>query len=279
VYRILSKETLAPDVVRFWLDAPAIARKRRPGQFVIVRVSEEGERIPLTIADADPELGAISLIVQGVGKSTLDINTLEPGQGFLDVAGPLGLPTRIEPNRRVCCIGGGIGTAVVYPIASGVRALGGSVVAIVGARSKDLIILEQDLRRVSDRLVVTTDDGSYGRQGLVTDALMRLLAEGEAFDEVVAVGPLPMMRAVTEVTRPLGLHTTVSLNPIMIDGTGMCGGCRVTVGGEQKFVCVDGPEFDGHKVDFEEVAARLRAYRDQERVALEHAHACRLQAI
>ncbi|MFB3852332.1 MAG: sulfide/dihydroorotate dehydrogenase-like FAD/NAD-binding protein [Vicinamibacterales bacterium] len=278
MHPILSKETLAPDVVRFWIEAPPIARKRRPGQFVIVRVSEEGERIPLTIADADPARGAISLIVQGVGKSTKQLNSLEPGDALVDVAGPLGLPTKIEPNRHVCCIGGGIGTAVVYPIATGVKAKGGSVVSIVGARTRDLVILEDDMRRVSDHCIVTTDDGSYGMHGLVTDALKQLLDEGFAFDEVVAVGPLPMMRAVVDVTRPMGLHTTVSLNPIMIDGTGMCGGCRVTVGGEQKFVCVDGPEFDGHQVDFRELAARLRAYRDQEQAALErYAHTCRLQ--
>jgi ferredoxin--NADP+ reductase len=271
VHRILSKETLAPDV-RFWIDAPVVARKRRPGQFVIVRLNEEGERIPLTIADADASRGAISLIVQGVGKSTVALNSMEPGQTILDVAGPLGLPTKIEANRRVCCIGGGIGAAVVYPIACGVKAGGGHVVAILGARTRDLIILENDLRAVADELVVTTDDGSYGVHGLVTDALKTLVASGQAFDEVVAVGPLPMMRAVCDVTRPLGLHTVVSLNPIMIDGTGMCGGCRVTVGGEQKFVCVDGPEFDGHQVDFGELSARLKAYREQEAMALKRYH-------
>ncbi len=267
MHRILSKETLAPDVVRFWIDAPVVARKRRPGQFVIVRLTEEGERIPLTIADADISRGAISLIIQAVGKSTLALNSMEPGQTILDVAGPLGLPTKIEPNR-VCCIGGGIGAAVVYPIACGVKAAGGHVVAILGARTRDLIILENDLRAVADQMVVTTDDGSYGVHGLVTDALKKLVADGHVFDEVVAVGPLPMMRAVCDVTRPLNLHTVVSLNPIMIDGTGMCGGCRVTVGGEQKFVCVDGPEFDGHKVDFGELSARLKAYREQEAIAL-----------
>ena len=269
MHLILSKEVLAPDVVRFWVEATPVARKRRPGQFVIIRLSEDGERIPLTIADADPTRGAISLIVQGVGKSTRQLNALEAGDTIMDVAGPLGLPTRIEPNRSVCCIGGGIGTAVVYPIACGVKALGGKVVAIIGARTRDLIILETDLRGVADSCVVTTDDGSYGRHGLVTDALKELLAAGASFDEVVAVGPLPMMRAVCEVTRPIGLKTIVSLNPIMIDGTGMCGGCRVTVGGEQKFVCVDGPEFDGHQVDFGELSARLRAYRDQETEAVE----------
>jgi ferredoxin--NADP+ reductase len=207
--------------------------------------------------------------VQGVGKSTLALNAMQPGDTVLDVAGPLGLPTKIDPNRSVCCIGGGIGTAVVYPIACGVKAAGGHVVAIVGARTRDLIILEQDIRAVADETVVTTDDGTYGVHGLVTDALKKLIGEGHRFDEVVAVGPLPMMRAVCEVTRPIGLHTVVSLNPIMIDGTGMCGGCRVTVGGEQKFVCVDGPEFDGHQVDFGELSARLKAYREQEAIALQ----------
>jgi ferredoxin--NADP+ reductase len=269
VHLILSKEILAPDVVRFWVEATPVARKRRPGQFVIIRLTEDGERIPLTIADADPARGAISLIVQGVGKSTRQLNALDAGDTILDVAGPLGLPTRIEPNRTVCCIGGGIGTAVVYPIACGVKAEGGKVVAVIGARTRDLVILEKDLRSVADECLVTTDDGTYGMHGLVTDALKSLLASGHVFDEVVAVGPLPMMRAVCETTRPLGIKTIVSLNPIMIDGTGMCGGCRVTVGGEQKFVCVDGPEFDGHQVNFAELAARLRAYRDQEAEAME----------
>ncbi len=268
MHLILSKEVLAPDVVRFWIDAPAVARKRRPGQFVILRLDEEGERIPLTIADADLSRGAIAIIVQGVGKTTLALNAMEAGHSILDVAGPLGQPTHIPDNASVCCIGGGIGTAVAYPIACGVKAQGGRVVAIVGARTRDLIILERDMRAVADETIVTTDDGSYGVHGLVTDALTRLLAEGHRFDEVVAVGPLPMMRAVCEVTRPIGLKTIVSLNPIMIDGTGMCGGCRVTVGGEQKFVCVDGPEFDGHQVNFAEISARLKAYRDQEIQAL-----------
>jgi len=273
VHHIRSKQVLAPDIVRFWVEAPHIARKRRPGQFVIVRLREGGERIPLTIADADVERGVIALIVQGVGKTTRELNALEPGEAILDVVGPLGQPTRIEPGRSVCAIGGGIGTAVAYPIARGVKAAGGSVTAIVGGRSRALVILEDEMRAVADRLVVTTDDGSYGMKGLVTDALRALLDEGLWFDEVLAIGPLPMMRAVCALTRPLGLKTTVSLNPIMVDGTGMCGGCRVTVGGRPKFVCVDGPEFDGHQVDFDELAARLAAYRDQERVALERCQA------
>ncbi len=268
MHRILSKEVLAPDVVRFWVEGPHIARKRKPGQFVIVRASDEGERIPLTIADVDRARGAISLVVQGVGKSTRQLNSLNEGDVLPDVAGPLGRATELHPGRRVCCIGGGIGTAVVYPIASGFKALQGAVVAIIGGRTKDFVILEPELRAVADEVIVTTDDGSYGQKGLVTDALRALLAGGRVFDEVVAVGPLPMMKAVVEVTRPLNIPTTVSLNPVMVDGTGMCGGCRVSVGGEQKFVCVDGPEFDGLQVDFDELGARLRAYREQEQEAL-----------
>jgi ferredoxin--NADP+ reductase len=280
VHQILSKEVLAPDVVRFWIEGPHIARKRKPGQFVIIRISEDGERIPLTIADVDKRRGAISIIVQGVGKSTRQLNLMVEGDAILDLAGPLGRPTALHPDRTVCCIGGGIGTAVVYPIACGFKALHGNVTAIIGGRTKDFVILEQELRAVADQVIVTTDDGSYGEKGLVTDALRTLIAAGTQFDEVVAVGPLPMMRAVVEVTRPLNIPTTVSLNPVMVDGTGMCGGCRVSVDGEQKFVCVDGPEFNGLLVDFEELGARLRAYREQEQEALkvytEH-QACRAQ--
>jgi NAD(P)H-flavin reductase len=251
------------------VDAPHVARNRRPGQFAIVRIDEQGERIPLTIADADRARGAVAFVVQGVGRTTLELNALSVGDSVLDVAGPLGRPTEIVAGQRVCCVGGGIGTAVVYPIADGVKAAGGHVTAIIGARTRELVILEPDLRRIADHCVVVTDDGSYGTHGLVTDALRALVADGRQFDEVFAVGPLPMMRAVCDLTRPLGLKTIVSLNPIMVDGTGMCGGCRVTIGGEQKFVCVDGPEFDGHQVDFAEIGARLRAYREDEAVAME----------
>ena len=268
MHRILSKEILAPDVVRFWIEGPHIARKRKPGQFVIVRTGENGERIPLTIADVDKTRGAISIIVQGVGKSTRQLNALNEGDAILDLAGPLGRATEIHPGRKVCCIGGGIGTAVVYPIACGVKALHGEVVAIIGGRTKDLVILEQELRAAVDQVIVTTDDGSYGDKGLVTDALKALLAEGRHFDEVVAVGPLPMMRAVVEVTRPLGIPTTVSLNPVMVDGTGMCGGCRVLVAGKSQFACVDGPEFDAHQVDFATLAQRNTMYRDMEKQSL-----------
>jgi ferredoxin--NADP+ reductase len=250
--------------VRFWLEAPAVARKCRAGQFVIIRLREGGERIPLTIADADRSRAAIAIVVQAVGRTTRELNSLEAGQTVTDVAGPLGQPTHIQPGSRVCCVGGGIGTAVVLPIARALRQSGAYVVSILGARTRDLIILEDDVRALSDACIVTTDDGSCGRKGLVTDALREAIATSAApFDEVIAVGPLPMMRAVCELTRPLGLKTIVSLNPVMVDGTGMCGGC-----GEQKFVCVDGPEFDGHLVDFGELMARLSAYREQEQAAL-----------
>jgi ferredoxin--NADP+ reductase len=270
VYRVIENELLSPDVHRLLIEAPHVARKRKPGQFVIVRLGEEGERIPLTVADVDAERGAIALIVQGVGKSTRELNAVPAGGTILDVAGPLGRPTHIEPGAHVCCVGGGIGAAVVYPIACGVKAAGGHVTAILGGRTKDLVLLEREMRVVADTCHVTTDDGSVGTKGLVTDALSQVIASGARIDEVVAVGPVPMMRAVCELTRPLGLKTTVSLNPLMVDGTGMCGGCRVTVGGEQKFACVDGPEFDGHLVDFGELAARLRAYRAQETESLTH---------
>ena len=232
MYRVIENESLSADVHRLWIEAPHVTRKRQPGQFVIIRVSEEGERIPLTIADVDPARGAIALIVQGVGKSTRDLNAVPAGGAIIDVAGPLGRPTHIAPGAHVCCVGGGIGAAVVYPIACGVKAAGGRVTAILGGRTRDLVLLENEMRKIADVCLVTTDDGSAGRQGLVTDALSEAIAGGAAFDEVVAVGPVPMMRAVCELTRPLGLKTTVSLNPIMVDGTGMCGGCRVQVGGE-----------------------------------------------
>jgi ferredoxin--NADP+ reductase len=268
VHRVLGKDVLAPDVVRFWIDAPRIARKRRAGQFVIVRLGEEGERIPLTIADANPVSGAIALIVQGVGKTTSELNALEVGEAILDVVGPLGRPTRIEPRQDVCCVAGGIGAAVVLPIAREIRQAGGRVIAILGARSRDRLILESEFRTIAHQCSITTDDGSYGRRGLVTDVLSEVLTTGNPpVERVMAAGPVQMMRAVCEVTRPKGLSTIVSLNPIMIDGTGMCGGCRVSVGGRLKFACVDGPEFDGHQVNFEELAARLSAYREQENAA------------
>lgn len=265
MHPVLSREVLAPNVVRLWIDAPHVARKRRAGQFLILRIAEGGERIPLTIADADCTRGAVSVVVQAVGKTTRALVALSPGASILDVAGPLGNPTHVEPRQRVCCVGGGIGVAVVLPIARAVREAGGRVVTILGARTRELVILESEAQAVSEDVVVTTDDGSYGRTGLVTDALLdRLASSVEPFDSVIAVGPVPMMRAVCDLTRVLNLPTVVSLNPLMVDGTGMCGGCRVTVGGRQQFACVDGPEFDGHQVDFDELMARLTAYREQE---------------
>lgn len=235
---------------------------------MIIRVHPDGERIPLTIADVDPARGAIALIVQAVGRTTRQLVALPPGAALPDVAGPLGRPTHIVPGARVCAIGGGIGTAVVYPIAAGIKRAGGHVTAIIGGRTAALVLLEREMAAIADDVIVTTDDGSAGRAGLVTDALADLIAAGRSLDEVIAVGPVPMMRAVCETTRPFGLKTTVSLNPVMVDGTGMCGGCRVLVDGATRFVCVDGPEFDGHQVDFDELSARLRAYRQQERAAL-----------
>ena len=277
VHRVLAKDLLAPDVVRFWIDAPPVARKRRPGQFVIVRLHDDGERIPLTIADADPVAGTIALIVQGVGKTTRELNALAIGDAILDVVGPLGRPTHIEPGQDVCCVAGGIGAAVILPIARAIEQAGGRVVVILGARSRDCLILESDFRAIARACYVTTDDGSRGRHGLVTDMLRDLLACGTPrVERVMAAGPVPMMRAVCDVTRPHALPTIVSLNPIMIDGTGMCGGCRVSVGGRLKFACIDGPEFDGHQVNFEELGAmRLTAYCEQEQVAAARAAASR----
>ena len=270
---VLEKRRLGPDVFRMELAYAKLAKKARPGQFVIVRASEDGERIPLTIADADPGAGSITLIFQVVGKTTTLLARMEPGDEILDVVGPLGVPTEIERFGRVLCVGGGIGAAPLYPVAKALKAAGNAVTTILGGRSKNLVILENEFRAISDAVVVTTDDGTYGRKGFVTDALKDLLAAGERFDRAWAIGPVPMMKAVCDVTRGAGIPTVVSLNPIMVDGTGMCGGCRVIVGGKVKFACVDGPEFDGHAVDFDTLAKRLTTYRDQER---RHHEACKL---
>jgi ferredoxin--NADP+ reductase len=265
-FTIVETERLSPTLTRLVVEAPLVARKRQAGHFVIVRVVDTGERIPLTIVDGSPEAGTITLIVQAVGRTTRLLCGLAPGQALSDVVGPLGNPTPIRAWGRVACVGGGVGTAVVYPIARALRAAGNTVLSVVGARSRDLIVLEREMAECSDSLVVTTDDGSHGRKGLVTLALKEML-DGDGLDAVFAVGPLPMMKAVSELTRPYGVPTLVSLNPIMVDGTGMCGGCRVTVGGQTRFACVDGPEFDGHQVDFDEVMRRNRSYVDLERVA------------
>ena len=263
--QILRKEVLGPEVVRLRVAAAKIARKAKAGQFVILRVREDGERFPLTIADSDPDAGTIDLIFQVVGKSTALLGAMEEGEVILDVVGPLGLPTEIERFGRVLCVGGGIGVAPLYPIAKALKAAGNVVVAVVGARSKGLLIMENEFRAVADEVRVATDDGSYGRKGFVTDAIDDLLAEGRKFDRAWAIGPVPMMRNTSKVTAAAGLPTFVSLNPIMVDGTGMCGGCRVIVGGQVKFACVDGPEFRGDQVDFDLLSRRLGTYREKER--------------
>jgi ferredoxin--NADP+ reductase len=247
--------------------APEIARKRKPGQFVVLRSHEEGERIPLTISDADPAAGTITLIFQEVGKSTMHLGKLKAGHSILDLIGPLGRPTHIENFGTVVCIGGGIGIAPIYPIAKGMREAGNKVLSIIGARTKDLLILEEEMARVSHVLKVSTDDGTYGYHGYVSDVLQDVIDEGNPIDLVVTIGPVAMMRVVCNVTRSRNLKTVVSLNPIMVDATGMCGSCRVTVGGRTRFVCVDGPEFDGHEVNFAELVKRQRAYLDQEQEA------------
>ena len=266
MHPIVAKTQLSPNVTRLDLIAPRLAKIRQPGQFVIVRRGEDAERIPLTIADADPAAGTLALVIQAVGKSTRELVALEVGQGIQDIAGPLGHPTELIASGRALCIGGGVGTAVVHPIAQGLHQRGVSVISVIGGRSREWVIFEPELRRLGE-VVVCTDDGSYGRKGFVTDAARDLLANG-GVDIVYAVGPVPMMRAVVNVTRPLGIHTIVSLNPVMVDGTGMCGGCRVAVGNQTKFACVDGPEFDGHQVDFELLMDRLSTYRDFEQRSL-----------
>ena len=264
---ILRKERYSEAVFMMAIDAPEIARKARAGQFVIVRSHEEGERLPLTIADFDRETGELVLVVQEVGKGTKVLGQLEAGQAILDVTGPLGRPTEIEQVGTVCCIGGGVGIAAVHPVARAFKEAGSRVVSIIGARNRELLFWEDKMRAASDELIVTTDDGSYAAKGFVTDRLGELIEQGVAIDEVFAVGPTVMMRAVAEATRPHGIRTIVSLNPIMVDGTGMCGGCRVRVGGQTRFACVDGPDFDAHEVDFANLMARQRQYVDMEKAA------------
>ena len=267
MYLILKKEPLNPTVTRMVIDAPHIARKAEPGQFIILRVHEDGERIPLTIADFDREQGTVTIIFQIVGATTELLNHLEAGDSLHDFVGPLGRPSEVEGLKKVAVVGGGVGCAIAYPIAKKLHQLGAQVHAIVGFRSKDLVILEKEFQAASDKLVVMTDDGSYGEKGLVTNALEQLIDAGEQYDEVIAIGPLVMMKFVTQLTKQHNIKTVVSMNPIMIDGTGMCGGCRLTVGGKTKFACVDGPDFDGFEVDFDEAMARGTMYRDFERHA------------
>lgn len=278
MYRILEKEILAPTLGRFVIEAPFVAKKRKAGNFVMIRVDENGERIPLTLVDSDPARGTITLIVQAIGKTTMHLMTKRAGDALSDVVGPLGNPTPIENHGTVVCIGGGVGTAELYPIARALRDAGNGIISIIGGRSRELVILEKEMGLCSDRVEVTTDDGSYGRKGLVTDALRDVLEGEKPVHAVYAIGPLPMMKAVSVLTKDYGVKTLVSLNAVMIDGTGMCGGCRVTVNGTMKFACVDGPEFDGHAVDFDELMMRNRTYADQERAAREQfLHACRLK--
>lgn len=271
MYKILRREEIAENIVLNKISAPEIAAKAKPGQFVLVKATEEGERIPLTVSSSDKEEGTITIIYMVVGKSTHIFSSLNEGDFFQDITGPLGMPTDIEKCNRVICVGGGTGIAVLYPIAKGFMEAGSKVDVILGARSENLLILKDEMDEISENTFVCTDDGSAGIKGFVTDALKEEI-EKEAPDVVVAIGPVPMMKAVSELTKKYDVKTLVSLNPLMIDGTGMCGCCRVSIAGKTKFACVDGPEFDGHKVDFEELQMRLGAYKEREK----HDHACHL---
>ena len=269
VNQIIRKEELAPNIKLFEIDQPLIARKVQPGQFVVIRHNEKGERIPLTVADYDRDRGTITIIFQEVGKSTYEMGELNVGDTLLDVVGPLGQPSEIANYGTAVCIGGGVGIAPVYPITRALKAAGNHTIAIIGARTKELLFWEERFREISHELYITTDDGSYGRKGFVSDELQRLIDDGYKIDRVWAIGPAIMMKVVCDVTRPHKIKTIVSLNPIMVDGTGMCGACRVEVGGETKFTCVDGPEFDGHLVDFDLLMKRQSIYKEQEKLALD----------
>ena len=264
MYRIVRKVTLNPTVSLMEIEAPLIAKKAEPGQFIILRAKEDSERIPLTIADFDREKGTITIIYQIVGGSTMELDTLSEGESLQDFVGPLGKPSETDGLKKVAVIGGGVGCAIAYPIAKKLSSLGCEVHSVVGFRNKDLVILEDKFKDVSSKLCIMTDDGSYGTKGLVTNALEELIKEGNQYDEVIAIGPIVMMKFVCLLTKKYGIKTVVSMNPIMIDGTGMCGGCRLTVGGQTKFACVDGPDFDGHLVDFDEAMHRGTMYRDFE---------------
>lgn len=269
MFKIIRREEMAEGtVVLNEIEAPRIARKARPGQFVILKANEEGERIPLTMAETDPEKGTLTIIYMVVGKSTALFKSLKVGDAYQDVIGPLGKATEIEKVGNVVCVGGGTGIAVLHPITRALKNVGNQVTAIIGSRSKDLLIMEEHMRRASHELLICTDDGSYGRKGFVTEALKDVLDKGDT-QLVVAIGPVPMMKFVSKLTAQYGVKTLVSLNPIMVDGTGMCGGCRVTVGGKTKFACVDGPEFDGHEVDYDELMLRLQAYCEDEKRCFE----------
>ena len=274
MYRIVKKQVLNPTVTRMEIEAPLIAKKAEPGQFIILRVDEGGERIPLTVADFDRERGTVTIIFQIVGATTEKLNHLDEGDCLQDFVGPLGRPSETAGLKKVAVVGGGVGCAIAFPVAKKLHQQGAEVHSIVGFRNKDLVILEKEFQDVSDKFVIMTDDGSYGEKGLVTNALEALIAAGEQYDEVIAIGPLVMMKFVVKLTKGHNIKTVVSMNPIMIDGTGMCGGCRLTVGGQTKFACVDGPDFDGFEVDFDEAMARGTMYRDFERHA--HEETCNL---
>lgn len=269
MYQIKKKKELNPTVTLMEIDAPLVAAKAEPGQFIILRVDSEGERIPLTVADYDREKGTVTIIFQIVGATTAELNHKKEGEYIADFVGPLGTPSHIEGLKKVAVVGGGVGCAIAYPIAKKLHSMGAEVHSIVGFRSKDLLILEDEFKACSDKYIVMTDDGSYGTKGLVTNALEELIKSGEQYDEVIAIGPVIMMKFVCKLTKEYGVKTMVSMNPVMIDGTGMCGGCRLTVGGKTKFACVDGPDFDGHEVDFDAAMDRGTMYRDAERHAYE----------
>jgi ferredoxin/flavodoxin---NADP+ reductase len=268
VFKIIHAEFLAPGIKRFVIHAPRIARKQKPGQFVILRIYDQGERIPVTIESSDPQRGTINIVVQSIGKTTHLLSSLNTGDEILDVVGPLGKPSEIANYGTVVVVGGGVGTAMAYPTAAALKRAGNRVLSIVGARNRELVILESEMRAVSDALMITTDDGSYVEKGFVTDKLRQLVQNGTRIDLVVAVGPVVMMKAVAEMTRKENIRTIVSLNPIMIDGTGMCGGCRVLIDGKSEFACVDGPEFDAHRVNFEVLVQRNAMYREAEQQSM-----------
>ncbi|MBQ2669598.1 MAG: sulfide/dihydroorotate dehydrogenase-like FAD/NAD-binding protein [Clostridia bacterium] len=274
-YKVVRKEMLNPTVFLMEVEAPLIAKKAEPGQFIILRIDEYGERVPFTINDYDREKGTVTIIVQIVGKTTQDLAKIEAGEELLDFAGPLGMPTPLEGKHKVAVIGGGLGTAIAYPQAKKLHAMGADVTIITGFRNKDLVILEEECRAVSNKLIVVTDDGSNGNQGFVTDMLQKEIDAGEKFDEVIAIGPLVMMKFVCKVTEKYDIPTMVSMNPVMIDGTGMCGGCRIIVDGETKFACVDGPDFDGHKVDWDSAMKRGRMFANYEKQSCDEGH-CRI---
>ena len=274
MYKIVRKKSLNPTVMLMDIDAPAVAKKAEPGQFIILRVDEYGERIPLTVADYDRQKGTVTIIFQVVGATTEKLNALNEGDCLHDFVGPLGKPSETEGLKKVAVIGGGVGCAIAYPVAKKLFEQGTEVHSIVGFRNKDLVILEDEFKSHSSKYVIVTDDGSYGAKGLVTDALKQLIESGETYDEVIAIGPLIMMKFVCQLTKEYGIKTIVSMNPIMIDGTGMCGGCRLTVGGQTKFACVDGPDFDGHLVDFDLAMKRAAMYRPFE--AKQKEHVCNL---